>query len=347
MKKYTKNRRKICAFLLCVIFAIFLGGCDDIEYTKTDREYYRTHTGTEDGGFNLPQWEAATEVSKEKIDTEEESEPGVITNCVLRTGVETDSYGDASANDPKAKIPANMEFDILGTDNGYFKVEHDKKNIWIPCKNCLINVKQFIPALEVDLGLSHSPNFFNIGSQDIKGLTEKQLYTRDGSVDGSEVWIRYEVALKLLEAEKLFEKDGYRIKITDAYRPNSVTLAIRDSLNDFLKTNEGQALKKEYFGSYNVGAFLAQKASAHNYGVAVDMTLVDKESGEEIAMPSAMHTLDASSAYSTWSVKSDEKTSHGEYMREQMTNCGFSTLESEWWHFQMDSVERVMFDIPN
>lgn len=79
MKKYTKNRRKICAFLLCVIFAIFLGGCDDIEYTKTDREYYRTHTGTENEGFNLPRLETATEVSKEEADKEEESEPGVIT----------------------------------------------------------------------------------------------------------------------------------------------------------------------------------------------------------------------------------------------------------------------------
>lgn len=347
MEERKISRGKTGFLLLCMFLTIFLSGCDDIEFTKTDREYYQTHTGKQEEGYQLPKWEIATESDEEEENAGEVLELGVITNCILRTGVETASYGDASANDPKTQIPANMEFEILGTDNGYFKVEYAGKNIWLPCKNCLINVKQFIPALEVDLSLSHSPNFFNIGSQDIKGLTEKQLYTRDGSVDGSEVWLRYEVALKLLEAETLFEQDGYCIKIADAYRPNNVTITIRDGLNDFLKTEEGMARKKEYFKGYNVGAFLAQKASAHNYGVAVDMTLVDKESKDEIRMPSAMHTLDASSAYATWSGKADETSSHGEYMRQQMTSCGFSTLDSEWWHFQVDSVERVMFDIPN
>ncbi len=74
MKKYTKNRRKICAFLLCVIFAIFLGGCDDIEYTKTDREYYRTHTGTENEGFNLPRLETSTQVTTQEEATTQEEE---------------------------------------------------------------------------------------------------------------------------------------------------------------------------------------------------------------------------------------------------------------------------------
>ena len=73
MKKYTKNRRKISAFLLCVIFAIFLGGCDDIEYTKTDREYYRTHTGTESEGLSLPRLETSTQVTtQEETTTQEE-----------------------------------------------------------------------------------------------------------------------------------------------------------------------------------------------------------------------------------------------------------------------------------
>lgn len=332
--------------LLCFLMTGILSGCEEIPYTVTDREYYKTHTGTEDENTAFPKWESSNQ-KEEKTDPEDNQESGEITNCDLRTGVETDAYGEATNKDKKVTIPANMTFRILDMDGSYFQVDYDGTKVWLPSKNCLINVKQYIPSIQVDLGLAHSPNFFNIGGSAIKGLTEKKLYTREGSVDGSEAWLRYEVAVKLLKAQDIFLEDGYSIKIADAYRPSSVTGTIRDGFNGFLSTSEGQQLKNEHFGGYGVGAFLAQNVSAHNYGVAIDMTLVDADSYEELSMPSAMHTLDASSAYGTWSTSSKDYTSHGEYMRGKMVECGFSTLDSEWWHFQVDSVERVLFDIPN
>lgn len=337
-------KKCLIVLLMCGI-TWMLCGCDEIPYTITDREYYETHTGQEDTNTSLPKWEYATDRKAEK--ETEDGTAGIITNCSLRTGVETAAYGSPSDSAQMISLPANMEFQIENMDSGYFQIDYDNKKLWIPSKNCLINVKQYIPSLVVDLGLSHSPNYFNIGGNEIKGLTEKQLYTREGSVDGSEAWLRYEAAEKLLKAQELFLKDGYSIKIVDAYRPNSVTIIIRDGFNDFLRTDDGQALKNQYFGSYGVGAFLAQSTSAHNYGVAIDMTLVDAKTKEEIEMPSPIHTLDASSAYNSWSSGSGVQTSHGEYMRGRMVECGFSTLDSEWWHFQVDSVERVVFDIAN
>ena len=344
-----KKRKIAILMLLCMVGTCLFTACEEIPYTVTDRDYYETHTGTEDENTMFPKWESDNpkEEKTTEADDLENMEPGEITNCDLRTGVETDAYGGATTEDKKVTIPANMTFHILDMDGAYFQVDYDGAKVWLPSKNCLINVKQYIPSIQVDLSLSQSPNFFNIGGNDIKGLTEKQLYTREGSIDGSEAWLRYEVAVKLLKAQELFLKDGYCIKIADAYRPSSVTGTIRDGLNEFLKTEEGQKLKQEYFGSYSVGAFLAQNASAHNYGVAIDMTLVDIDSEKELSMPSAMHTLDASSAYGTWSTSSKDYTSHGEYMRGKMVECGFSTLDSEWWHFQVNSVERVIFDIPN
>lgn len=337
------KKNLIILFFGVMVFMLY--GCEDIPYTLTDREYYRTHTGDEDTNTTFPKWEYATERKPEK--ETEESETGVITNCSLRTGIETDAFGSPSSDEKIMTLPANMEFQIEGMDSSYFQIDYDHKKLWLPVKNCLINVKQYIPSLEIDLGLSHSPNYFNIGGNAVTGLTEKQLYTRDGSVNGKEAWLRYEVAEKLLNAQELFEKDGYSIKIVDAYRPSSVTVIIRDGLNDFLKTDEGRELKNECFGGYGDGEFLTQSTSVHNYGVAIDMTLVDKESGEELVMPSPIYTLDASSAYDSWKTGSDAETSHGEYMRGRMVDCGFSTLDTEWWHFQLDSVERVLFDVAN
>ncbi|MGN0437457.1 MAG: M15 family metallopeptidase [Lachnospiraceae bacterium] len=336
--------KKLSMILILSVIVCGLLGCESISYTKTDREYYRTHTGEEEKNTTLPKWEYKTERATEKEIVEEEA--GIITNCVLRTGVETDAYGSPS-NNKKITLPANMEFQIEDMDSGFFKIVHDGNELWIPSKNCLINIKQYIPSLEIDLGLAQTPNYFNIGGSKITGLTEKQLYVREAAVKGEEAWLRVEVAEKLLKAQQLFLKDGYSIKVVDAYRPKTVTDEIRDGLNGFLQTSEGQALKNQYFGGYGVGAFLAQGTSAHNYGVAIDMTLLDKETGKEISMPSKIHTLDASSAYDSWKSGANEETSHGEYMRGRMVDCGFSTLDSEWWHFQVDSIERVLFDIGN
>lgn len=244
--------KKYLVFLILSVLVSMVFACEKIPYTVTDREYYRTHTGEEDTGVTLPKWEYESKrKNKKKI---EDTDAGIITNCYLRTGVETDAYGSSSGTDKVMTLPANMEFQIMNMDSTYFQIEYDGKKLWLPTKNCLINVKQYIPSLVIDLGLSHSPNYFNIGGSQISGLTEKQLYTREGSVNGNEAWLRYEVAEKLLKAQQLFLKDGYSIKVLDAYRPNSVTIIIRDGLNDFLKTSEGQALKNQYFAGYGVGA---------------------------------------------------------------------------------------------
>lgn len=332
-------------FMFAVLVVIMLCGCD-ISYTKTDREYYRTHTGTETSTI-FPTLDELLATGKRTSEKDANLEDGNIIGCDVRTGVATDAYADPSASDVVVNIPADMQFQIMEAENSYFKVTYDKTEVWIPIKNCLVNVKQYIPSLMIDLGLAHAPNYFNIGGCPISGLTEKNLYKRQGALEGQEAWLRYEVAGKLCKAQAMVLEDGYCIKLADAYRPHSVTIAIRDGLNAFLNTTEGIELKQKHFGGYSVGAFLAQQASAHNYGVAVDMTLVEKASGEELSMPSKMHTLDASSAANAWEGKGTTEAIHAGYMQEKMLDCGFSSLNTEWWHFQVDSVDRVMFDIQN
>ncbi|MCD7807406.1 MAG: hypothetical protein LUH19_08720, partial [Lachnospiraceae bacterium] len=79
--------------------------------------------------------------------------------------------------------------------------------------------------------------------------------------------------------------------------------------------------------SYGLGYFLAKTRSKHNSGVALDLTLEDAVTGEEVQMQTAMHDL---SHYSSTS----ENNSNAKLLASIMTEAGFGTLVSEWWHFQ-------------
>ena len=81
--------------------------------------------------------------------------------------------------------------------------------------------------------------------------------------------------------------------------------------------------------SYRLSAFLAQNGSAHNLGIAMDMTLVNAEDGEELKMQSAMHDL------SYHSVQKDNNN-NANILKSYMVPAGFNMISSEWWHFQDD-----------
>ena len=151
------------------------------------------------------------------------------------------------------------------------------------------------------------------------GITFNMLFATDNNLLGYNVYGRDVCLLqkdtldKLNQAEALFEKDGYSIIIYDAYRPYSVTLLLYDK--------------------YKTGTYLAgpRFGSVHNKGCAIDMSLLDKD-GKPIEMPSPIHTLNASSNRDNPNMTAAAKANMN-YMADIMRSCGFSTINSEWWHF--------------
>lgn len=79
-------------------------------------------------------------------------------------------------------------------------------------------------------------------------------------------------------------------------------------------------------GRYRLGNFLAQVASNHNYGIALDLTLVNG-SGEDVEMQTAMHDL-------SWFSEVEANNKEAKKLRKIMLDAGFGPLVSEWWHFQ-------------
>ncbi len=120
---------------------------------------------------------------------------------------------------------------------------------------------------------------------------------------------------KLIKANNLVKKQGYAIKIWDAYRPLSV-----------------QKIMWEATPNKNYVANPYRSGSKHNRGAAVDVTLVDK-SGKEVKMPTEFDnfTVKASPNYKGMTA---EQRKNLNILSNAMTSSGFKPISTEWWHFE-------------
>lgn len=119
---------------------------------------------------------------------------------------------------------------------------------------------------------------------------------------------------KLIKANNLVKKQGYSIKIWDAYRPLSIQKIMWEATPD-----------KNYVANpYRSG-------SKHNRGAAVDVTLVDKN-GKEVIMPTGFDTF-SEKASPNYKGMSAEQRKNLNVLSKAMTASGFKQLSTEWWHF--------------
>ena len=127
--------------------------------------------------------------------------------------------------------------------------------------------------------------------------------------------IRPDTAVRLHMVETLLHNWGYRLKIWDAYRPQSAQ----------------NILYKRWAGKGFVANPDEGPGSLHTWGLAVDATMVDLL-GREVAMPSGfdVFTPDASAIYTG----TDENVSfHLHLLQGAMGAAGFMGIRNEWWHF--------------
>ena len=88
-------------------------------------------------------------------------------------------------------------------------------------------------------------------------------------------------------------------------------------------------------GRFSLGSFLARVTSAHNRGIALDLTLETIDGKEELEMQSAIHDL---SWYSAAYLNND----NAKLLEKYMTATGMRGLSSEWWHFQDDETREAI-----
>lgn len=160
----------------------------------------------------------------------------------------------------------------------------------------LVNLMDIDPSIIIDLKYATKDNFVH-----------EVVYPVEIAL------LQKEVAMKLKKANEIAKKDGYFIKVWDAYRPLDV-----------------QKIFWELVSNHQYVAD-PSKGSNHNRGTAIDVTLVDK-GGQELEMPSDFDDFSerASRKFDGSSIKAKENM---QYLTRIMKESGFTTINSEWWHF--------------
>lgn len=163
----------------------------------------------------------------------------------------------------------------------------------------MIELKELIPAIVYDLRYATATNFVN-----------RPLYP----TNTRHTFLRLPAANALLQVQKDLGKLGYGLKIFDAYRPYSVTVKFWELIKD-----------ERYVAN-------PAKGSGHNRGLAVDLTIIDLKTGNELNMGTGFdHFTDT--AHHTFTALPETVLQNRKLLRGTMLKNGFQLFETEWWHY--------------
>jgi D-alanyl-D-alanine dipeptidase len=120
----------------------------------------------------------------------------------------------------------------------------------------------------------------------------------------------------LVRANQNLRKKGYGLIIHDGYRPWSVTKTFWDATPDD---------KKIFVADPSQG-------SRHNRGCAVDLSLFDLKTGNEVVMTSGYDEMTERS-HINYTGGTEEQRRLRDMLRAAMEAEGFAVYEPEWWHY--------------
>lgn len=122
-----------------------------------------------------------------------------------------------------------------------------------------------------------------------------------------------DAAYALDSVQRELETIRLGLKIYDAYRPLSVQKIFWEIMPD-----------ERYVAD-------PKKGSRHNRGMAVDLTLVDKN-GAELPMPTEYDDF-TEKAHRNYTNLTDEQIKNRKILEDVMVKYGFIPFATEWWHF--------------
>ncbi|MBF0103554.1 MAG: M15 family metallopeptidase [Desulfobacterales bacterium] len=161
---------------------------------------------------------------------------------------------------------------------------------------------------------------------DLVNADADKNYFRENYYNGlTKAYLQKEVAVKLSKAQALLKskRKELSLQILDAARPRRVSALMYEKM---------KGTKFEKFVAH------PKNGSMHNYGIAVDITLVD-ESGKELDMgfsPFRKTTLEIYWQFTQvkLGVKlTENQIKNRRLLSDTMKKAGFTPLSHEWWHF--------------
>ncbi len=155
----------------------------------------------------------------------------------------------------------------------------------------------------------------------------------------------HETALALKEAQKELKVRGLCLRVDDAYRPTQAVGHIKRWAKDLTD----QKTKQKYYPNIDKkelsGKFIAANKSPHSRGSAVDVTLVNCMTEEELDF--GPQTLGEESSPHAANVTLQQKQNRL-LLRDVMIRNGFKPYDKEWWHFTLknEPFPQTYFNFP-
>ena len=166
----------------------------------------------------------------------------------------------------------------------------------------LVEVISLDPTLRLDIRYATSNN-----------LVGRPVY------EEARAFLQRPAAEALVRAHQSLKKQGYGLLIFDGYRPLSVTKIFWDVT---------PPEKRQFVAN-------PAQCSKHNHGCAVDLSLYDLKTGQEVAMPSAYDEMTERS-HPTYKGGTAEQRAARDLLRRAMEAQGFKVYPIEWWHFDYE-----------
>jgi D-alanyl-D-alanine dipeptidase len=186
-----------------------------------------------------------------------------------------------------------------------------------------------LPSLVIS---QQAGDLVNITKLDSTILVELKYATKDNFL-GDTLYsaniclLRHAVAERLVKVQQSLQQKGFGLKIWDGYRPHSVQKKMWEKMPD---------------PSYVANP---RRGSNHNRGAAVDVTLVDLK-GNELEMPTGFDDF-SQKARSNYPNVSEQVRRNRTILQHAMKAQGFSTISSEWWHFNAKDCKKYsILDVP-
>ncbi len=167
----------------------------------------------------------------------------------------------------------------------------------------LVDLEAVIPGIVLDIRYAGPDNF-----------TGEIIYT------SPKAFARRPVAAALQRVQTELAELNLGLKIYDAYRPYAATV--------------------RFYEVYPDPDFVADPryGSRHNRGCAVDVTLVNLDSGLEIPMPTDYDEF-TERAHPEYADLPEEVIRNRQLLFDIMARHGFSHYPTEWWHFDFHGWE--------
>lgn len=179
----------------------------------------------------------------------------------------------------------------------------------------LVNVQSLDPTFVVDLRYATANNFTGAP---LPGYQANRAY------------LRREAAAALARVQRDVRPRGLALKIFDAYRPVRATLAMVDWTQ---RVHRADLLKDGYIAS----------RSRHNLGLAIDLTLIDIGTGQELEMGTPFDTFSAAAHTAN---ASGLAAVNRQKLKAAMEAEGFLNYDQEWWHYTFNVPNPLRFDLP-